>query len=363
VVNTGEIPPILLNVVQTNDADNDGVYNDSETSGAAGQTVKFRIEVTNNSTVDVVIDEVSDAWADAVGTLAINPDCAAAFVGVELAPGDTATCDFSVANYSPPSGTSVINTGEVKGHDKKNPNTKGSGTDTSVVNTVVPPLSLTVVKTNDADNNGSFTDDETGTAGGSVNFRVTITNGSSVAVVVDSISDVWPGANAISPNCAAQVIGTVLAANGGSVTCDFALANYVPNSTVARVNTVTVNAHENNNPGNSTSQQDTSTVRGEQVGDVTITRQPTPLARTGSNTLGLAALGLLLIAMGLGLLLTSGWRPVAGALAVRMPHSASPEVITPSRIVIDRGVDFPPTRMRSVWLKASGRARDRYRGR
>jgi hypothetical protein len=267
-------------------------------------------------------------------------------VGVDLEPGDSATCDFTVDNYSPPNGSTIINTGEVKGHQETNPENKGSGTDTSVVNTATPPLTLTVVKTNDANNDGSFTDDEIGTAGGSVNFRVTITNSSSVDVVIDSISDVWPGADAISPNCAASIIGAVLPANGGTVTCDFALANYVPSSTDARVNTVTVLAHQNNNPGNSTSQQDTSTVRGEQVADVVITRQPTPLARTGSNTLGLVALGLLLIGLGLGLLLTSGWRPVAGALAVRLPHSASSEVFTPSRVIIDRDVDFFSSRYR-----------------
>jgi hypothetical protein len=366
VVTTGPLAPIVLNVVKTNDANGDGTYNDSETSLLPGQTVPFRITVTNNSTVAVVIDTVSDTWNDAVGTLSINPQCLVAFVGQVLQPGDAATCDFTVANYSPPNGTNIINTGEVKGHQEKKPDNKGSGTDTSIVDTATPPLTLTVVKTNDANGNGSFTDDETGTTGGSVNFRVAITNSSTVDVVVDSISDVWPGADAISPNCAASIIGAVLPANGGTVTCDFALANYVPNSTDARVNTVTVLAHQNNNPGNSTSQQDTSTVRGEQVADVVIARQPaapTPLARTGSNTLGLVALGLLLIGLGLGLLLTSGWRPVAGALAVRLPHSASPEVFTPSRVIIDRGVDSFHAWTRGFWRTAGSQGRDTHRRR
>jgi uncharacterized repeat protein (TIGR01451 family) len=98
-------PDITLTVVKTNDANGDGVYNDSETALAAGQTVPFRITVTNNSTVDVVLDSITDAWSTEVGALQINPICAASFVGVDLEPGHSATCDFTVDNYSPPSGS------------------------------------------------------------------------------------------------------------------------------------------------------------------------------------------------------------------------------------------------------------------
>src|SRR5205823_134831 len=128
-------------------------------------------------------------------------------------------------------------------------------------------------KTNDADGDGTFGDDETGTAGSAVTFQLTITNNSAVPVVIDSIDDVWPGAAAIAPDCRTKVVGTTLAANGGSVGCVFTVENYVPtNADGAKVNTATVVVHEAGHPSNSTSGTDTSTVRGAEVLGVQITR-------------------------------------------------------------------------------------------
>jgi hypothetical protein len=72
--------------------------------------------------------------------------------------------------------------------------------DDSIVTTVPPSAAITisVVKTNDANGDGVFTDDETGTPGRSVTFRAVITNTSAVAVVIDSIIDEWPQAEAIA---------------------------------------------------------------------------------------------------------------------------------------------------------------------
>jgi len=139
------------------------------------------------------------------------------------------------------------------------------------VHGTIPPLAVTVAKTNDANGDGTFTDDETGATGDDVNFRAVITNNSAVAVVINSISDVWPGASAITPDCAAQVVGITLAANGGSVTCDFTVTDYVPSSgDGAKVNTVTVEVCEDGHADNCDTPHDTTTVRGGNVLAVTV---------------------------------------------------------------------------------------------
>jgi uncharacterized repeat protein (TIGR01451 family) len=120
-----------------------------------------------------------------------------------------------------------------------------------------PPLSLTVVKTNDADADGAFHDTETASAPAKdVTFQVQIVNNSSVALVIDSVVDAWSGSTA---NECANLLGTTLAA-GATTTCTFTLAAYSPAAGGSLPDTVTVIGHQLDNPGNTTSGQDTSTV-------------------------------------------------------------------------------------------------------
>ena len=207
----------------------------------------------------------------------------------------------------------------------------GTGTARFFVSPDVPVLSINVDKANDASGDGAFGDDETGTAGGAVTFRVTITNNSAVPVVIDSISDVWPGAQAITPTCAAQVVGTTLHPNGGSISCVFTINGYVPSAADSpKVNTATVVVHQSGNPSNSVSGTDTSAVRGAPVaapaavlgGEVTrapeapAAPQPAALPRTGAtNTKPLFFLGIVLV--GLGAMLIWMNSPVSALPATR----------------------------------------------
>ncbi|MHB8682485.1 MAG: DUF7507 domain-containing protein [Acidimicrobiales bacterium] len=233
-------PNITLALVKGNNADGSG-YKQSETAPAPGADVPFRVVMTNTSSVAVVITSLTDSWP---GTAPFSPTCATAIVGTTLAPGASATCDFTVPAYAPAAGTSVTNTALVTGCQATLRNNCGAQTATSVVTTIASrgsgSITLVVSKTNDANGSGTYAQTETAqSVGENVPFRVAITNNSQTAVTIVSLSDAWPGAAPFSPTCAAQVIGTTLAP-GASTTCDFTVASYSPAAGTARTDTVNV---------------------------------------------------------------------------------------------------------------------------
>ena len=330
--------PINGNLVKGNDADRDGTFHQSETADLPGMDVPFQVTLTNTSAVPVVIESIDDSWSTDVGSLSIQPNCDAAFIGQTVAPGASLTCSFTVQNYSPAAGSSVTNTATVTVHDKADPSKKKTVHGTSVVNTAgVPPLSLTVVKTNNANGDNVFTKDETGVTNASVDFRVSITNNSAVPVTIDSVTDVWPDATEFAPACAASIVGTTLDP-GDSVSCDFTVANYVPASTAGpKTNTVTVKVHQPGNPGNTTTQKDTSTVRGEPpavLGETVVRALP----RTGSNTMGLVGIAILLLMVGLGLTLLSSGRIPQAALALRSSALVAPAMYIRNVPIVERNL-------------------------
>jgi uncharacterized repeat protein (TIGR01451 family) len=122
------------------------------------------------------------------------------------------------------------------------------------------PITAAVDKTNDANGDGTFTDDETAsTVGASVAFKVVITNTSIVPAVLGSLVDTVAG-NPTSFTCADDVISSTLAA-GASATCLFTLTGYSPADGTSLVNTVTATLHQVGNESNNGSASDTSTVR------------------------------------------------------------------------------------------------------
>ena len=136
------------------------------------------------------------------------------------------------------------------------------------------PLSINLAKTNDANQDGTFTQTETAkVAGQTVQFSVTIQNTSTTAVTdIDNSVDVFPG-NAGLAVCNGTTSGdktqdsgwsrTTLGLKGSatdSATCTFTLANYAPSAT-DKTNTVTVNVHEDGLPDNKLSKDASSTVK------------------------------------------------------------------------------------------------------
>jgi len=122
-------------------------------------------------------------------------------------------------------------------------------------------IALSLVKTNDANGDGTFTKSESAkTVGATVPFKAVITNNSTVAVVIDSLTDEWPSQAAFDLNSACPgIVGTSLAA-GASVTCNFSQANYSPAVGQAKVNTVTTTCHQAGITDNTCKTTDTSTV-------------------------------------------------------------------------------------------------------
>jgi len=121
-------------------------------------------------------------------------------------------------------------------------------------------ITAELVKTNDANGDGTFTDDETANAvGADVPFTVVITNTSEVPAMVASLTDTVAGLP-VSFTATPDPTGTTLAA-GASVTVTLAAPGYSPADGSSKVNTVTAVLTETDDATNTATASDTSTVR------------------------------------------------------------------------------------------------------
>ena len=102
--------PITFTAVKVNNADGQGAWLQRETAPSAGATVPFRVTVINTSTVSITVASLTDSWP---GQAPFSPSCSQALVGTVLAPGASATCEFSVPNYAPAAAASLTDTATV----------------------------------------------------------------------------------------------------------------------------------------------------------------------------------------------------------------------------------------------------------
>ncbi|HET6793507.1 MAG TPA: hypothetical protein VFH45_03640, partial [Acidimicrobiales bacterium] len=123
--------PVTVSATKTNNAG--GTFAQSGTSNTPGGDVTFQVTFTNTSAVPVVVKSVTDAWP---AQAPFSPTCSTAVVGTVLAPGASATCQFTVANYVPPAGTFVTNTASVTTCQLTNPVNCVTASPTSTVNSV-----------------------------------------------------------------------------------------------------------------------------------------------------------------------------------------------------------------------------------
>ena len=137
--------PITGTVVKTNDANADGTFTDDETADAVGESVTFRVVVTNTSAVPVVIGSFTDAVGGTPITVTPTPDV----VGDTLAAGSSVTVTFTVPAYTPADGVSTTNLVTVELEQVGNGGNGSVLTDTSTVRTVVP-REVSIVKTGPA---------------------------------------------------------------------------------------------------------------------------------------------------------------------------------------------------------------------
>lgn len=157
------------------------------------------------------------------------------------------------------------------------------------------PITATIDKTNNAAGTGYGKVELAGSPSQDVPFRAVITNTSPVPVVITSLSDSWPGQALFTPSCAQSVVGDVLAANGGSITCDFTITRYSPPAGQWLVDTVTATLSQLDVQSNSTVASNSTTVTntstvgttkvlGEQVSPPTtqglVTQPPTQVLGT-----------------------------------------------------------------------------------
>lgn len=136
-------PAVALDVVKTNDADGDGTFSDEEGAAEVGAAVPFEVTVSNQGAAPVVLDDLVDAVGDVRVDLLGEPDGADApaltantcreLGGATLEPGESRTCRFSLADYSPPGGERLIDTVTVAGHHPEDPDRSVTASDTSVV--------------------------------------------------------------------------------------------------------------------------------------------------------------------------------------------------------------------------------------
>jgi hypothetical protein len=257
-------PTITVTIDKTNNANGDATFSDSERAPAAGRDVPFRAVVTNTSAVPVTITALTDEFpTSAAATVCQN------LINTTLAAGASATCNFTLTGYSPPAGDSKVNVARVTVTEVGQPGNSASDNDDS---TVISPPAITVAieKTNNANGDATFSDDERAPAAGrDVPFRAVVTNTSAVPVTITALTDEFP-TSAAATVCA-NLINTTLAA-GASATCNFTLTGYSPPAGDSKINTAKVTVTEVGQPGNSASAQDNSTVRTPPAITVTIVK-------------------------------------------------------------------------------------------
>ena len=253
---------VSVSLVKTNNADGLAGYHTSEVADTVGASVPFKGVITNTGDVAVTFDSLVDKVGATVVAFSCNPA-----LGSSIAVGGTATCLFTVANYSPADGGSKTNTLTVVVHEgsaatAENTHNTATAHDSSTVTTTLPPrpdLSLTVVKTNNADGVAGYNPTETSPGPGQdVPYRVVITNTSDVTVALDSIGDVVGAAASVPVTCDVALPATL--ASGASFTCDFTLVGSSPAYDGSVTDTVTVNGHEPGYTNNTVSQHGSSTV-------------------------------------------------------------------------------------------------------
>jgi hypothetical protein len=103
----GAQPSLTIVVNALNDADGDGIYSDSEIAPAPGVDISFKAVISNNGVTPFEIVSVSHAFTEPSGRVQV--EVCGDLAGLTVASGEFFACPFSVPDYSPPLGESVVN--------------------------------------------------------------------------------------------------------------------------------------------------------------------------------------------------------------------------------------------------------------
>jgi len=273
---------LTVGVSKTNDADGNGQFNKFEEVpvGFSGP-VKFRVRIKNTSAVPVQIIGLTDESPPNSAAVSKCPE----LIGKILQPDEEVVCAFS-QTVSPDPGNTKLDRFRAKvGRGTTPPTVEQPGgggpglpcTDPDPARcippcpdppiTPLPPglvgcapasetgegmddsgvrnpfqfpiiMNVEVEKTNDADGDTLYSEVETAlAAGGSVTFRIVVTNLSPRDLVITTLTDEFPGQPAF-PVCT-DLINTTLGA-GSSVSCTFSVPNYAPPPGGSTIDTVRV---------------------------------------------------------------------------------------------------------------------------
>jgi uncharacterized repeat protein (TIGR01451 family) len=175
---------------------------------------------------------------------------------------------------------------------------------TTIVNCIEPGIAIKIVKTNDANGDGTFTDNEEARrAGLDVPFKLVIINTGTPDLRITDLADAFSQTTLDLLNDKCPGLSGKVLSSGESVTCTFTVNNYSPAATSGGlVNTAEV-CGENMTGDKTDCDNDTSKVRSAEVLGKTIT--PTPpggTAFTGSDdAVGFGSVALFLLMLGSGL--------------------------------------------------------------
>jgi hypothetical protein len=176
---------------------------------------------------------------------------------------------------------------------------------TAILGASQPSLAILVDAMNDADRDGIFSDSEIAAApGADVNVKALITNIGAVNFEIVTVTNSYNGGTgAAQGTVCGELVGLILAP-GESLACTFPLADYSPPAGQSLANTVMAAGFEVRKGGRrGASDSDSSTVQTIVANDeVLATALKRNLAFTGTDAARLVALGLLLMAAGVGFL-------------------------------------------------------------
>lgn len=107
----GPAPEISVRIQKTNDANEDGIFTNNEEARTEGQDVDFHLVITNTSDETVEIVTLTDAFEQTVLDL-LGAECLS-LAGMQLDPGESVTCTFTLEDYSPSARTAIVDVAEV----------------------------------------------------------------------------------------------------------------------------------------------------------------------------------------------------------------------------------------------------------
>jgi hypothetical protein len=127
-------PSFAILVDAMNDADGDGNFTDVEIASGPSVDVRFRALISNIGSTSFEIAGVNHTYEAVSGRAQV--EVCEKLVGLVLRAGESVPCAFSLAEYAPPRGESVVNTITAAAFEIGNSGRGASDSDTSTVDTL-----------------------------------------------------------------------------------------------------------------------------------------------------------------------------------------------------------------------------------